>query len=88
MNADSTGASADASEPALPAESSPQMTQPLPLTDEENRVVGHVKWQIYQSYMKAIGTGLVLFVMLSLTLMQVQFCHVPKLPLHRCLILS
>ena len=37
---------------------------------EENRVVGHVKWQVYAAYFKAVGTGLVLFVLLSLALMQ------------------
>lgn len=37
---------------------------------EESRVVGHVKWQVYTAYMKAVGTGLVLFVLLSLALMQ------------------
>lgn len=66
----STSASADASEPALPADSAPQMTQ-LPPPDEESRVIGHVKWHVYQRYMKAVGSGLVLFVLLSLTLMQV-----------------
>ena len=65
--ADSASGSADSSEPALPAESAPQMTQP---PAEEIRVVGHVKWHIYQRYMKAVGTGLVLFVPHSLTLMQ------------------
>lgn len=56
---------------------------------EESRVVGHVKWQVYTAYMKAVGTGLVLFVLLSLALMQAsvsvttKFSHVfvPPLPL-------
>lgn len=38
--------------------------------EQEERVVGHVKWQVYTAYMKAVGMGLVLFVLLSLALMQ------------------
>lgn len=37
---------------------------------EEGRVLGHVKWQVYAAYVKAVGTGFVLFVLLSLALMQ------------------
>ena len=52
---------------------------------EESRVVGHVKWRVYTAYMKAVGTGLVLFVLLSLALMQASvssttkylFAHLP-----------
>ena len=53
---------------------------------EESRVVGHVKWRVYTAYMKAVGTGLVLFVLLSLALMQASvssttknlFAHLPQ----------
>ena len=39
---------------------------------EEGRMIGHVRWQVYTAYMRAVGTGLVLFVLLSLALMQVH----------------
>ena len=39
---------------------------------QEGRVVGHVQWQVCLAYMKAVGMGLVLFVLLSLALMQVS----------------
>lgn len=45
---------------------------------EEGRVVGHVKWQVYTAYTKAVGMGLVLFVLLSLALMQAS---IPASPL-------
>ena len=37
---------------------------------EEGRAVGHVRWQVYTAYMKAVGAGMVALVLLSLTLMQ------------------
>ena len=45
-----------------------------PVEAEEGRDIGHVKWPVYVAYMKAVGTGLVAFVFLSITLMQVHLC--------------
>ena len=47
---------------------------------EESRMVGHVKWQIYTAYFKAVGMGLVLFVLLSLALMQASTRHATPVP--------
>lgn len=43
-----------------------------PVEAEEGRDIGHVKWPVYVAYVKAVGTGLVAFVLLSITLMQVR----------------
>ncbi|DBA85738.1 TPA: hypothetical protein ACH3X1_005304 [Trebouxia sp. C0004] len=57
-------------EVSLPAETIEGATAQMPGA-EEGRMVGHVRWQVYTAYMKAVGTGLVLFVLLSLALMQI-----------------
>ncbi|KAL0053237.1 hypothetical protein WJX82_002974 [Trebouxia sp. C0006] len=54
----------------LPAETIEEAAAQMPGA-EEGRMIGHVRWQVYTAYMKAVGTGLVLFVLLSLTLMQI-----------------
>ena len=64
----------------LPAESMQEAAEQLE-GGEEGRVVGHVKWQIYTVYMKAVGMGLVLFVLLSLALMQASTPSFPPNPL-------
>ena len=65
--------------PSAASPGSPQANLPAETMQEaadqmeggvESRVVGHVKWQVYTAYVKAVGTGLVLFVLLSLALMQ------------------
>ena len=53
---------------------------------EESRVVGHVQWQVYRAYIKAVGTGLVLFVLLSLALMQVSCIFYMKTVLGPCIL--
>lgn len=63
----------------LPAEGMHEATDQLE-GGEEGRVVGHVKWQVYTAYMKAVGMGLVMFVLLSLALMQAS---IPASPLSR-----
>ncbi len=47
-------------------------------------MIGHVRWQVYTAYMKAVGTGLVLFVLLSLALMQVNISISHKLGFNLC----
>lgn len=64
-----SAASPGSPQPNLPAETMQEAADQME-GGEEGRVVGHVKWQVYTAYMKAVGTGLVLFVLLSLALMQ------------------
>ena len=40
-------------------------------------MIGHVKWQVYTAYMKAVGVGMVVLVLLSLALMQVSSYDCP-----------
>ncbi|KAL0039364.1 hypothetical protein WJX79_004967 [Trebouxia sp. C0005] len=54
----------------LPAETIEESAAQMPGA-EEGRMIGHVRWQVYTTYMKAVGTGLALFVLLSLALMQI-----------------
>lgn len=67
----------------LPAETIEEAAAQMPGA-EEGRMIGHVRWQVYTAYMKAVGTGLVLFVLLSLTLMQVHALVSRKLGVYLC----
>ena len=60
--------SSDATSPAETVQEAAEQGQ----GDEEGRAIGHVKWQVYTAYATAVGTGLVLLVLLSLALMQVS----------------
>ena len=60
--------SSDATSPAETVQEAAEQAQ----GDEEGRAIGHVKWQVYTAYATAVGTGLVLLVLLSLALMQVS----------------
>ena len=67
----------------LPAETIEEAAAQMPGA-EEGRMIGHVRWQVYTAYMKAVGTGLVLFVLLSLALMQVNISISHKLGFNFC----
>lgn len=41
--------------------------------EEEERQVGHVRWEVYRGYMRAAGWGWVATILLSMVLMQVRF---------------
>jgi len=67
----------------LPAETIEEAAAQMPGA-EEGRMVGHVRWQVCTAYMKAVGTGLVFFVLLSLALMQVHTLVSHKLGFYIC----
>lgn len=67
---------ADSSDATLPAESIEEAAEQV-AGPEEGRVIGHVKWQVYTAYMKAVGVGMVALVLLSLALMQVSSYDCP-----------
>ncbi len=69
--ATAAAATSEASDGTLPAETIAEAANQMQ-GSEEGRMIGHVRWQVYTAYMKAVGTGLVLFVLLSLALMQVS----------------
>lgn len=63
------------------------LTNGQPVEAEEGRDIGHVKWPVYVAYMKAVGAGMVAFVLLSITLMQVFPCWLEYMACNVCLTL-